>query len=118
MKRLRTWFAMVACGILITLSLTHCDRTVKYTYARELDSISLYFVPDSREGISDVKLYQKGREYVLKGETDKQVVKDGIITFLAGKGILYADSLLVLPDFSTVKKPWGLVNVSVCNMRS
>lgn len=118
MKRLKTWFAVVASGILITLVHTHCDSTVKYHYARELDSISLYFVPDNREGICDVKFYKNGREYVLKGETDRQVVKDEIIAFLSGEGIRFADSLLVLPDFSTVNKPWGLVNVSVCNMRS
>jgi len=118
MKRLKTWFAMIACGILITLVHTHCDSTVKYPYAGELDSISLYFVPDNREGICDVRFYQKGREYVLKGETDSQVAKDEIVAFLSGKRKRFADSLLVLPDFLTVKKPWGLVNVSVCNMRS
>jgi SH3-like domain-containing protein len=54
---------------------------------------------------------------VLKGETDVPGAKDAITGFLKNKGVAFADSLVVLPDTNVIKEPWGLVNVSVCNIR-
>ena len=104
--------------VLILLFPPRCTGPSTVQFAGEIDSISAYHVPDQREGICDVTLYRFGKEYVLKGETDNPSARDEIVAFLKGKGVIFADSLQVLPDRSAVKSPWGLVNVSVCNMRS
>lgn len=82
-----------------------------------LDSIGSAFVTDGREGIYDVKLYSKGKELILKGETDNPDARRSALDYLERNGIHFTDSLLLLPDTVAIKDQWGLVNVSVCNIR-
>ncbi len=86
-------------------------------YRNEIDSIGITLVPDLREGIFDVSLRSVGTERVLKGETDVSQAKESITGFLKSRGLAFTDSLVVLPDTNVIKEPWGLVNVSVCNIR-
>jgi hypothetical protein len=82
-----------------------------------LDSIGSAFVSDHREGIYDVKLYGKGKEIILKGETDNPDARKSALDYLERKEIQFTDSLVLLPDTAAIKDQWGLVNVSVCNIR-
>jgi hypothetical protein len=74
-------------------------------------------VPDLREGIFDAEFVLNGSAAILKGETNIPEAKDAITGLLKQKGTNFTDSLKVLPDTSLIKESWGLVNVSVCNMR-
>jgi SH3-like domain-containing protein len=81
-----------------------------------LDSISLKWVPDKREGVCQYTLsLVSGNSVVLKGETSIPEAKNEIIAFLSDKGFEVTDSLKTLPD-DLVEKKWGLVKVSVCNI--
>jgi len=84
----------------------------------ELDSIKTVLVPDLREGILEGELIRDARNYTLKGETDLPEAKAAIIAFLKNSNVEFVDSLVVLPDTALIVKPWGLVTVSVCNMRA
>lgn len=117
-KDLHLCHTVFLCGLITTVFLTCCDRPDLIRYSAGLDSLSAVLVPDKREGIIDVQLSGSGSTLILKGETDQQVVKDEIVAFLTGKGLQFTDSLKILPDTSVIRKPWALVNVSVCNMRS
>ncbi len=117
-KDLQVCLTVFLCGLITTVFLTCCDRPDLIRYSAGLDSLSAVLVPDKREGIIDVQLSGSGSNLILKGETDQQTVKDKVVAFLTGKGLQFTDSLKVLPDTSVIKKPWALVNVSVCNMRS
>jgi len=86
-------------------------------YKSEIDSIGIVWIPDLREGVYEVELSSDGNDLVLKGETDVPEAKEGITSLLRKKGVAFIDSLLVLPDTSVITEPWGLVNVSVCNIR-
>jgi hypothetical protein len=86
-------------------------------FKSEIDSIGIVWVPDLREGIFEVELHASGPDMILKGETSVPQAKEGIISLLKQKGINFIDSLQVLPDSSDIKEPWGIVNVSVCNIR-
>ncbi len=90
--------------------------TVNY-YKSEIDSIGIVWVPDLREGIFEAELIPDGPDLILKGETDVQEAKDAITGLLKHNEVDFIDSLQVLPDISVVTEPWGLVNVSVCNIR-
>lgn len=94
-----------------------CKENEPYLYKNEIDSIGIAWVPDLREGIFDVELRQSGNITVLYGETDVAEAKDAIVSTLESKSVRFADSLTVLPDKTLIPKPWGLVNVSVCNIR-
>jgi len=74
-------------------------------------------VADLRDGIFDAEFASKGSAMILKGETNVREAKDAITGLLRQKGVDFIDSLKVLPDTSEIKEPWGLVNVSVCNIR-
>ena len=102
----------------ILLFLSGCYNHDTAYLASEIDSISRIMVPDKREGLCVAELYKNGSLTVLKGETDRPETKAAITGFLNKKNIVFTDSLIVLPDTTINKKPWGLVNVSVCNIRS
>ena len=86
-------------------------------YKNEIDSIGIIWVPDLRDGIFDVELVSNGINLILKGETDITEAKEAITNLLRKKDVTFIDSLTILPDTTIIKKPWGLVNVSVCNIR-
>lgn len=95
-----------------------CRNTDLNNFEREIDSISAFFVPDSREGICNVRVTPAGRSIIVKGETNLPEARVAILEFLRLKNPNLVDSLTLLPDTTLIKKKWALVNVSVCNMRS
>jgi hypothetical protein len=54
---------------------------------------------------------------VLQGETTVPEAKEMITAILRQKGVVFLDSLSVLPEHGLQANPWGLVKVSVCNIR-
>jgi gamma-D-glutamyl-L-lysine dipeptidyl-peptidase len=104
----------------VVLILAHgCGQktTAFNNYKSELDSIGIVWVPDLGEGIYEAELYSDGPVQILKGETNLAEAKEATINLLKQRGVEFIDSLKVLPDTSEIKRPWGLVNVSVCNIR-
>lgn len=106
-----------AVSLIITLSASGCQKQMPVTFRNEIDSVSSVWVPDHRNGIFNADLVPFGHSFILKGETDIPEAKNGLINLLKKKGVGFADSMKVLPDTIIIKKPWGLVNVSVCNIR-
>lgn len=94
-----------------------CNKPASNNFTTEIDSISKKWVPDKREGICDVQLKSDGDKNILKGETNLPEAKSAIVDFLSGKNVEFIDSLMILPDTSIIKEPWGLVTISVCNIR-
>jgi gamma-D-glutamyl-L-lysine dipeptidyl-peptidase len=86
-------------------------------YKSEIDSIAIVYVPDLRTGIFDAEIIPAGSALVLKGETSLPEAKQALTGLLKQEGVNFTDSLKVLPDISEIPEPWGLVNVSVCNIR-
>jgi hypothetical protein len=81
-------------------------------------SISLKWVPDDREGICSINLKMLPKnQLVITGETNIPEAKKDITDYLSGSGVKFYDSLSVIPDTSEIKKIWGLVSVSVCNIK-
>jgi hypothetical protein len=112
---LRLPILQVAAILLIIT--TGCRKKETNYYKSEIDSVGIDWVPDLRTGIFEAGLYPNGNDLILKGETNIPGAKEGIISVLRSKSVNFIDSLLVLPDTSVIKEPWGLVNVSVCNIR-
>jgi gamma-D-glutamyl-L-lysine dipeptidyl-peptidase len=85
----------------------------------DIDSICQKWVPVSSESLCNVKLIMlSDKSLIIKGETNLPEAKSDLLGYLENKGIKYSDSLTVLPDASVGIKKWGLVTVSVCNVRS
>ncbi len=85
----------------------------------QLDSIAAVMVPQHGEALCDINIVMgEGGLLIAKGETNLPQAKEEIIALLNKSGYSYADSIMLLPDPAVVDRPWGLVSVSVCNMRT
>jgi cell wall-associated NlpC family hydrolase len=85
----------------------------------KLDSISSAMVPQHAEALCDLTLSLTARKNIIvKGETNLPEARMKVLDMLNKSGYNITDSIKVLPDTSVVKKPWGLVTVSVCNIRT
>lgn len=109
--------SIISALIFLTILTPGCKKAGSYLFKSEIDSIGIVWVPDLREGIFDAELKSYGDKLVLTGETNIPEAKESIITILKNKGVSFTDSLTLLPDPAVVDKPWGLVNVSACNIR-
>jgi hypothetical protein len=84
----------------------------------DIDSIVYRYIPDKREAIWDVNLaLLKDKKLLIRGETSIPEAKSGILNYFAQSGIEFTDSLKILPDPSEIKNSWGLISVSICNMK-
>lgn len=115
--RFRTSLIILIATALLT-SMPDCQKQVTDNFENEIDSIGSVWVPDEREGIFEANLNAYGTDLILKGETSIPEAKEGVISLLKCRGVAFTDSLIVLPDKIAIEEPWGLVNVSVCNLRS
>jgi SH3-like domain-containing protein len=86
---------------------------------KEITLITKRWVPDKRVAICDISLIKgKGSERILKGESTIAEAKTEIIQLLTLKGINFVDSVVILPDTIDLEKNWGVVSLSVANIRS
>ncbi|MBG0861290.1 MAG: C40 family peptidase [Bacteroidales bacterium] len=105
--------------LLLILIISGCNQIEVPESVREaVDSIAFKFVPDKREGICDISIaLLKGRKLLLKGETNINEARDEIIRYITDSGYEFYDSLNVIPGPDVADKSWGLISVSVCNMK-
>jgi len=106
--------------ILCAVQITGCqNKEVPSDLQAQLDSISAAMVPQHAEALCDISLIMnKGKNITVKGETNLPEAKVKVLDLLSQSGFTINDSITVLPDTTVVKKPWGLVAVSVCNIRT
>jgi hypothetical protein len=88
---------------------------------REIDNILIsvkeHFVPDSRVAIFEVELLKSADGYQLKGETDQQNALRALLDSLDRLQISVLNEVQILPQKQLNGRHWGLVNISVCNIR-
>lgn len=77
------------------------------------------YAPDRRVAVFDVACVRQGEQLVVKGEVDQLNARvDAVAAIHAAKLGLVLDSVRVLPDAALVETPFGIVKVSVGNVRS
>lgn len=104
--------------ISILLIATACKTSYNSRYQQEIDSIASINVPDHRIGICNVKFkYGENGDIVLTGETTNLAAKNEIIKALNNQGKPLTDSIIILPDTLKNEKYFGLVDLSVINLR-
>jgi len=98
--------------------LTNCSTSIEKNNQAEIDSISVRWVPDQREGICRITVKTgEGGKLILNGETTNSNAKNEIINTLSNHGISLVDSIIILPDTIENEKYRGLVTLSVINLR-
>ncbi len=77
------------------------------------------FAPDKRTAVFDISWERNGASLVLKGETDNPSAKAELVrAFQESSSIAFVDSIRLLPDPSLGEKTFGIVALSVGNVRS
>ena len=80
----------------------------------QLDSISAAMVPQHAEALCDITMeMSEGNNIIVRGETNLPEAKDAVTDMLGREGYSFTDSITAV-----VKNPWGLISVSVCNIRT
>jgi len=90
---------VVSVSLILTAG---CQQKSTNNFKGEIDSIGIVWVPDLREGIYEAELISRGLDMILKGETNIPEAKDAITGLLNQKGVIFKDSLKVLPDVSEI----------------
>ena len=104
--------------IILTLLFSCHPKSVEPMQS-EIDRIVKRWLPDTRVGICNFKLENgSGDKIVLKGETIFPGAKAEVLQLLQDKGIAVTDSTVALPDSVSLKKYWGVVSLSIANLRS
>ncbi|HEX9615250.1 MAG TPA: C40 family peptidase [Bacteroidota bacterium] len=107
--------------LLFLLILNSCaTRTsVDERLKASLEPVKEKFAPDTRVAVFTVVPERQGSILVAKGEVDNPRAKGEALEVLAAESQgAVIDSILVLPDPALGKKTFGIVSVSVGNMRS
>ena len=105
--------------VVVFILLLSCHPRSTELLQSEIDGIANHWVPDKRVGICNLSLVKgKGEEMILKGETMFPQAKAEALQLLSGKKITVIDSAVVLPDTIQLEKNWGIVALSVANLRS
>ncbi len=82
-----------------------------------VDILSARWVPDEREGIAEITVSKRGESVLINGETDCQHLKIQVIDSIFARGYKVIDSLLLLPGNDVGDYKYGIVTLSVVNMR-
>ena len=106
-------------SMVLMMLLLSCGSRSAEPLQVEIDSIARHWVPDKRIGICNFEVVNAGNAgLVLKGESMFPEAKAEAIRLLSSKGVTIIDSVVVLPDTIHQEKSWGLITLSVANMRS
>lgn len=106
--------------VLMLVLLAGCNpKEVPADLQEQLDSIATAMVPQHAESLCEVSLVMADDGSItVKGETNLPEAKEEILAMLGRSDYSVNDSITLLPDPEVVIKPWGLITVSVCNIRA
>ncbi len=77
------------------------------------------YAPDRRVAVFDISCARQGTQLVVKGDVDQDNARRDVITAMeAAKLGTLVDSIRILPDPALAQVPFGIVKVSVGNVRS
>lgn len=83
-----------------------------------ISNVTQTYAPDKRVAIFKVEPVRKNNAVILRGETSLPVAKNELLTQLKAQNIAVQDSIQLLPAATLGDKLYGLVSVSVANIRS
>lgn len=84
-----------------------------------LEEVQEQYAPDRRIAVFDVAWERSSSGLVAKGEVDQQEAKTEVLEVLRTvSGLRVFDSIRVLPDTGLASRPFGIISLSVGNMRS
>ena len=119
MKKCNFLMALVLMALPLLASALTDDRMLPPEVAQLNDSLKRIYAPDRRVALFDVDYSVADRHVMLRGVTTSVEAKQALAEGLRQRGYEVMDCLRLLPDEKQLEgKVWGIVNVSVCNLRA
>jgi len=112
MGRLNILFILILIGIYSCESNRNEEEILSI-----IENVKSERVPDKRTAIFDIHIDRSG-PIALSGETDLPQAKDRLLDLLSSDGYEIEDNIKVLPDLELGERKFGLINVSVANLRA
>lgn len=107
--------------IIILLLLTAAcvaEKTSNGKVEAIISNIKTRAAPDKRVALFDIETRQNGRQIILKGETNLPDAAMVLRDSLQNQNIAFVDSISLLPEASLGRNIYGVVKLSVANIRS
>lgn len=108
-------------AVLPLFGLMACSSNKSVTTDSEVENIisstKKDFIPDGRLSVYDIKCLGHGKNVTVKGYTMSADAKKALLERLKAAKKNVKDSITLLPDAALGSKIYGVVNVSVCNIR-
>ncbi|MDA3871321.1 MAG: C40 family peptidase [Candidatus Marinimicrobia bacterium] len=101
--------------VLITFA---CQKGQMKDIGKIINEVQDEFAPDSRTAIFDISYEKSAGKNILKGETNITQAKTELLKKLEESKISVKNEITVLPSKELGERIYGIVNVSVCNIRS
>ncbi len=103
--------------ILLTF-LNNCQNNNMKTVDSKIDEVKNKFAPDKRVAVFDIRYKNKEGKIFLSGESDNPNAVDELIMHFEKQKIQFENNIKTLPDTDLGEKKYGIVNLSVANIRS
>ncbi|MBK9012726.1 MAG: C40 family peptidase [Saprospiraceae bacterium] len=104
---------------LICLGWLGCQQNYQLKQAKQIaEELRLEFAPDKRVALFRIDTIGGGKTLEIHGETNLPEAKKSFFEKLKSAEITFVDSLDLLPSSELGGRHFGIVNVSVCNIRS
>lgn len=82
-----------------------------------IEDIKNEYAPDKRVALFDVEARESNATYILKGESNLPNAVEALKEKLTAAGLVFTDSIQVLPSTKTDGKSHGIIKISVANLR-
>lgn len=118
MKNYIPYFAVVLVAFACTGGVGKTAGELPENMKEMADTVRARYVPDKRVAVFDVDYKVHGKNVTVKGVTTSAPAKAALLAELEKNKYVVTDSLRLLPDSVDLEgKTYGIVNLSVCNMR-
>lgn len=110
---------IVVITIMVLIFLVGCvDKQGEVKVFESITKLQKKYAPDKRVAVFSIRTYERGNALVVAGDVEQQEAKREILLALTAEKMQIIDSINVLPDEQVGEKKWGVITVSVANMRS
>ena len=92
-------------------------RTLPKRVKKVVEAVEQKYAPDKRDAVFELEIKKKRKTLTLNGSTSVPEAKAELISALLDKKYKIVDNFRLLPDSSLGEKVYGVVNLSVVNIR-
>ncbi|MBF0649921.1 C40 family peptidase [Dysgonomonas sp. GY75] len=109
---------LVAATLILLSACQNKEEKTPYPELNALvDSARMKHVPDRRDNVYDIKIVENEGKPVIKGVTSLEEAKADLLELIRKSNPAAIDSISVLPDETVGEKTYGVINVSVADVR-